>query len=144
VIEVLAAIGGGATLVLIALDAWLTYRLVAAMREQIAARDRLEKLDEEYDALETDRNGLKVELDSERAKTKTLTDRVAVVEAERNEAQRQEREYVVERIKRAGVADANGIIADLLVAPLAGSVPQAVPRSSQPTSGDGLMDPSEV
>lgn len=113
-------------------------------KELLAARDVLEKLDEQFDALEVDRNGLKVEIDSERTKTKTLTDRVAVAEAQRNEAQRRERDHVIERIKSAKVADANRIIADLLSTPLADSVPQAVSRSAQPTSGDGLMDPAEL
>lgn len=120
----------------------LGLKLASAKDEQLEIRDLYEKLDESHDALEVERNGLKVDLDSERKKTAVLTDRVAVVEAERNEAQRKERAYVIERIRRANVADANGIIADLLAAPLV--VHKAVPRSEEPTSGDGLMDPSEL
>jgi hypothetical protein len=142
VIQALAAIGAGSTLTLIALVAWLVYKLVGSMRELLATRDLYEKLDEEFDALEVDRNGLKAELDSERKKTAKLTDRVSEAEAERNEAQRKERLYVVEKIKRAGIADANRIVADILAAPLV--VHKAVPRSEEPISGDGLMDPAEL
>lgn len=144
VIEALAGIGAGTSAIGLIAVIVLAFKLVASAREQLAARDLLDKEREFAAALLVDRNGLKVELDSERTKTKVLADRLAVAEAQRNEAQRRERDHVIERIKGADVSDANRIVADLLSAPLADSVPQAVPRSAQLTSGDGLMDPSTV
>lgn len=111
-------------------------------RELIAARDRIEKLDEEYGELERDRNGLTVELAAARELLAKERDLRAVAESQRNTAFQQARDQLVERIKKSNVADAQRLVADLLAAPLPGFVPQAVPEGRATAPGpDRLINP---
>lgn len=141
VIEALAATGAGSTLVLIGLVAWLIYKLVRAKDDVLAARDRIEKLDERADRAESD---LELE-NAAHAETRRLLaaekDVRAQVESQRNQAFITARNDLVERIRKANVADAQVLIRDLLAAPLPG-LPQTVPegRATAPDP-DALLDP---
>jgi hypothetical protein len=118
-------------------------------RELIAARDMLDKEREETRKV---RGELAVETaahavtSDELRKEKILR---AGAEAQRNEAYRTARDHFVERIKKAKVADANHLIADLLSMPLPGvlvsGVPKAVPEGRATAPGpDSLIDPFAV
>ena len=65
----------------------------------------------------------------------------AVAESQRNQAFKEARDQIVERIKTSNVADAQHLIAGLLAAPLPG-LPQAVPQGRATAPGpDALVDP---
>lgn len=139
-IEVLAG-AGAALAVCLAPIVWLTYKLVGAKDEQLAARDLLDKEREEKRAIEgelaTEAAAHAVTRD-ELAKEKNLR---ASTESERNDAYRKERENVVAIIEQANLADAAGIVARILAAPLPGVV-QAVPEGRATAPGpDRLIDP---
>jgi hypothetical protein len=120
VVAVTWAILGFATLALgaivgLALDAR------SARKEQLAARDLLDKAHEELRNVEGD---LKVETAAHVATADELRkERLlrASAEAERNEAWRQARDHIIEEINAMGIADAAAIGNRLLSRPLPGT-----------------------
>jgi hypothetical protein len=142
VIQALAAIGAGTTVTLIALTAWLTYRLVGAMREQLAARDMLDAEREQHRVTRGERDTETAAHAVTRDELRKEKDLRASAESERNQALQEGANHVVERIKTANIADANRLLAGLLADPLAGFVPQAVPEGGTAASDrDGLLNP---
>lgn len=141
-IEALAAIGGIGTAGALIAVIVLAFKLVAAAREQIAARDL-------YDGEREQHRKTRGELDIETASHAVTRDELrkekdlrASAESQRNAAYLEEREHVVEIVKTANIASASGLVARLLAAPLANGVPPQVPgarRSEDPR--DGLIDP---
>lgn len=115
-------------------------------RELIAAHDMLDKEREETRAV---RNELALEIAAHAVTEDSLRkekDLRASAESQRNDAYRMARDQIVERLKKAKVADANHLIADLLSMPLPGvlvsGVPQAVPQGRATAPGpDSLIDP---
>lgn len=111
--------------------------------EQLACRDLLDAERERNRVLEND---LRLETSAHavtRDELRKERDLRASAESQRNDAYREARDHVIERIKKAGVADAQRIISDLLSAPL--GVPQAVPEGRATAPGpDRLLDPFAV
>jgi hypothetical protein len=142
-IEALAIIGGGGSL-LFGISFVVQHFLGRKdARDMHTLRDRLEKLDDEHEEMRRDRDGLVVELAASREETKRERDLKAVAESQRNQAFAEARTNLVERIKRTNVADAQLIIRDLLAAPLLGDsdgVPHVVPAAGEAAT-DGLIDP---
>jgi hypothetical protein len=120
-IQFLAALGGSATLALIALTTWLTYKLVASKDQQLAARDMLDSAHEQLRGVEGD---LKAETAAHAATTDELRKEKllrASAEAERNEADRRARDQLVEEINASGIGDAIALGNRLLSRPLPGA-----------------------
>lgn len=154
-IELLAIIGGGTTAAALGAIIWLAYKLARGKDSHLSdlktanktitgARDHIERMDEQLDDLVKERDGLTVELAAKTEELRIEHELRLDVEKQRDEAQQKEREYVVQMLKSANVADANQFLAHLLATPLAGGVPKAVPRSEEPTSGDGLIKPDDL
>lgn len=100
-IEALAAIGGGGMAIAIVAIVVLAFKLSASKDDVIAARDRIEKLDERADIAETD---LKLETAAHavtRSQLKTEQNLRAVAEAKLNQAQRRVRELLAAHLKDA-------------------------------------------
>jgi hypothetical protein len=138
VIDVLAAIGAGSTLTLIALVAWLTYRLVGAMREQLGARDLLDK---EREELRHVRGDLDTETAAHAVDTKRLViaDNLRfVAEAQRNEALRRVTELLRQHMRTATDDEIRALTDEAFSSPLS-VVPSPVPRSQD--GDDALLDP---
>lgn len=140
--EILAGIGGVSTAIGLVAVIALAFKLVSALREQIAMRDLL---DAERKQLSIARG----ELDTETAAHAATSDELrkekdlrASAESERNQAHLKEREHVVEIIQKSNIADAAGLVSRILSAPLVSGLPPQVPapkRSEDPR--DGLLDP---
>jgi hypothetical protein len=140
---VLAAIGGisgGVGLIAVIV---LAFKLVAAAREQIAARDLL---DQEREQHAKTRGELVMETAAHavtRDELRKEKDLRASAESQRNGAYLEEREHVVTIVKTSNIADAAGLVSHLLSAPLANGLPPlpaagAARSSSDP---DALIDP---
>ena len=114
-------------------------------RETLAARDRIEKLDDELAKV---RGELTVEIAAHAMTGDRLKRENALrtsTEAQRNEAFRQGVEYVVEKLKKSGLADAEHFVGRLLADPLPGWVPPSVPEGRATAPGpDQLLDPFAV
>lgn len=134
--EILAAIGGSGTLLFGIAFVTLAFLNRKDSRELHAARDRIEKLDEQHDGVVKERDDLVLKL---AAKTEEHRKEKALridVEAQRDNAFAIMRDRIVEYMKKAKVADANRVISDLLAMRL--GVPQAVPagRAASPGPDD--------
>jgi hypothetical protein len=140
--EVLAAIGGGGTVIGLVAVITLAFKYAGAIRGQLEILANYAKLDEEYDALEVDRNGLKVELDGARESLRRERDLRAAVEAERNEAYRKARDYYAARIKASSVADAVRLVDELLSMPIPGGVSEDLPAGDPARTDDDLLKPA--
>lgn len=139
-IEALAAIGSGSMLAAIAAIIWLAYKLVRSKDDQLAARDRIDKLDERADAAE---RGLADETSAHNAtKQKLLAEHELRVSAEtqRNTAEVRERERIAEQIKSSGVADAVAML-DRLFAQPGVRDEETVPAGDPNTTDDDLLKP---
>lgn len=117
-ISVLAALGSGSTLALIALAAWLTYRLVRAKDDVIAASDAFHKTHEELTDERHAHNDeivahetTKVELEQER-RLRTI------MEQQLNEAERKVREELRGSWAHLTNEEFNDAVKDLFSAPL--------------------------
>lgn len=144
-IQVLAALGGGSTVLLAIAFITLTFLNRKDGRELLAARDIIEKAHEETSkvrgelALETTAHGVTRD---ELRKEKDLR---ASVESERNQAFTEGVHHVVEKLKKSGIADVQRFTADLLATPLPGFVPAEVPQGRATAPGpDSLIDPFAV
>jgi len=145
VIEALAIIGGGTTLTLIGLVAYVTYRMVGAFRDLNAARDLLdaarvqtEATDERADNAEQEVANLTARLVAGQEAFKTEHALRLDVEKQRDRAIHTARDHLVERLRKSNVADANHLLSDLL-----GMRIDAVPAEGRATAPgpDSLIDP---
>jgi hypothetical protein len=109
-------------LLAIALGGLITFALLERKnnREILAVRDLYETLDEQFDALEVDRNGLVVELAATRDLLKKERDLRASAESERNQCVREDRENTIKLIETSGIADAVALGNRILSAPMPG------------------------
>ena len=119
-------------LAVLGLVTYLVKELLAATRDQLAARDLYEKQRETTDSVIEDRNALTVQLATERDKSKTLLDRLSVAESERNDATRALASKVADGIRNA--PDAAGAL-DAINALLSVHLPGA--DSAAPGSDGG-------
>lgn len=113
-----------------------------AMRDMVAAMDMLDKEREQHRIT----NGeLVLEVSAHavtRDELRKEKDLRAIAESQRNQAYQEGVSHVVERIKKAKVADAQHVIAGLLAEPLPGFVPREVPEGRSTAPGpDRLENP---
>jgi biopolymer transport protein ExbB/TolQ len=123
VIQVLAAVTGGTTVILVGLTAWLTYKLVSAQRETMAARDLLNgerQVSAEYRAARDIEVTAHAVTKGSLAKEKTLR---VIAESQRNEAQRKARDLLRKHMRTATDDEIRETVADLFTTPL-GLVPR--------------------
>jgi hypothetical protein len=142
--QALAAIGGGGTLLFGIAFITLAFLNRRDARDLLNARDLLDSKDEELTKVRGElllESATLVTTQDELRKEKNLR---ASAEAERNDAYRTARDQIVERLKKGNVADANHLITDLLSMPL-GGMPKAVPEGRATAPGpDALIDPWPV
>jgi biopolymer transport protein ExbB/TolQ len=137
VIQVLAALGGGTTVILIGLTAWLTYRLVAAKNETMNARDLLNgerQVSAEYRSARDIEVTAHAVTKGQLAKERTLK---SIAESQRNEAQRKARDLLRKHMRTATDEEIRETVAELFTVPL--SLAPSSPASKQP--GNELMNP---
>lgn len=138
--EVLAAVGGGGTIVGLAAVVVLAFKLVSAKDDVIAARDLL---DGERETLRSVRTDLNNEIVAHANTSKMLEQEHnlrLIVERQRNEAAAAAREYLVKRIKESNVVDANKLIADLLAVDLRSGVLAPVPKTGSASPGSDDLE----
>lgn len=143
-IEALAAIGSVGTVGLAVAVVVLAFKYVGAVKEQLAARDMLDK---EREQKQVALGELATEAAAHAVTQKRLLaeqDLRASVESQRNDAYRRARDYYAARLKASGVADAIRIVDDLLSAPLPGVVREeeaTVPAGDPNRTDDDLLPP---
>lgn len=131
-------------LLAVAIGGLITFAVLnhRAKNEQLAARDMLDKEREQHRVTAGE---LTAEIAAHETTRKSLAAEQklrATVEVQRNDAYRQARDYYVERLKGAGVADAIRIIDDLLSAPLPSGMSKEVPAGDPATTEDDLLAPA--
>lgn len=148
------AIGGGlGTLGALVAIVIMSFRLDSARREQLAARDMLDKERERADAAEGD-------LKAESAAHAVTRDELrkekyarAEAESQRNAAHMEERNNVVAIIEKSNLADAALLVSRILAAPLPGAradnsadagVSEAVPEGRATAPGPDRLLPLDV
>ncbi len=140
-IEALAAIGGGGTLVGLLAVVVLAFKYAGAVREQLAARDLL---DTEREELRKTRGELDVETATHAVTAKRLDEerelRIAV-EAQRNDAYRRARDFYAAKLKASNVADAVRLVDELLALPVVVPEDHDVPAGDPARTDDDLLRP---
>jgi hypothetical protein len=143
-IQVLAAIGGGTTVVLIGLSAWLIYKLVAAQRETMIARDLLHGARSISAEWEHKHVTVTAELGVTKKRLEQEQTLRAIVERRCEVAQDRVRELLRKYVAKATNEEIQELTNEAFTTPLAvvprapDGVPQ-VPRSQ--SARDGLIDP---
>ncbi len=136
--DVTSILAGSVSAALTLLCVYLVYKLITVYEEGNHLRDLLDDGIKRESLLTADRDGLSVQLDVAKTMNKTLLDRVAVTESQRNNAQREVAEKVAEEIRHAPTSSA---ALDVLNRILSAQLPAA--SDPAPTS-DGVPPPDPV